>query len=599
MALIFNDDFEPGNLYSWSYSYDAAVVGGSLMNGVYCLELTDKDGYAILYVDSLNEMWGSFDILGTNVTGAVGPILVFKSGGTVLGELVAAGTGVTPITFQIAAYNGISTLLGTSSAVLNAGEKHTIQFYYKPHATTGVFQVWIDDILEIDFTGVTAPSTTAIGSVLFGDDGSDNAMWARYDDVNFYDADPNPSNIEGIVSDESVGTPLLTYDQDLYPAGMETAGGLGYIYVNAAFPDGIASEEIIGAPTAMAPPSTSVTRLVGSGGFKFRGPGVSGDSEFIFSSPEMASVGDGGGGFRFCGFDITGRPTIAVPVSLIKIGKGGFKLEGRGIWYRSESAAIPSLLLVGSGGLRFSGQGVFTYVQPKSLRLVGSGGFRFGGFRTDRPRVTYPDLYTAIGSPVVFRFGGGGIWLLPRPIALAVIPSKAVFGLGGTGIFSVVYPPTLLLVGIGGFCIGGTGLEAPAVDTWVLSGNSFEPSMYTNYGFNSFAKFGNQYYGIKDDGIYLLAGLDDDGERITPAIRIGPINLGNANYKRIREINVGDDGEGMRIRMEGNGKEGISPVVRGKAGGHRNIQARSFIIDIAGFDKLSHLEITALTVGYD
>jgi hypothetical protein len=377
----------------------------------------------------------------------------------------------------------------------------------------------------------------------------------------------------GIVSSEGVGTPAVLATQILVSIG-------------------IVSGTTFGTPTAQNMMGEPIT---GVGGFKFAGTGT-----FTDSMPGVLIV-EAQGGFRFSGVDLTGSPSATLPAVYLQTGRGGYLWGGRGRWDLTAPADIPALVVAATarGGFRFGGQGTFSLVTPPQLFVVGSGGFRMGGFRIDRPQVTYLLPITTVGSRVVFALGGEGVWYLPTARPLLVTPSKGVFGLGGAGIVSVIFPPVLMITAAGGYCISGTGQESPAPDVWVLTGNSFEPSMYTNYGFNSFAKMGHLYFGLKDDGLYLLDGPDDDGEKIVPAARIGPINLGNANMKRLRSINVGDDGAGMRVRVEGNGKEAVSPVIAGKAFAPYNIQARSFMVDVSGFDKLSHIEITALTVAWD
>ena len=387
---------------------------------------------------------------------------------------------------------------------------------------------------------------------------------------------------------------------------------------------GLASEEVFGTPEAI----TFVVYLqTGSGGFGVGGDGgspyvllpviklITGGGGFKMGgagvvttlSPDTMSTA-GVGGWKFGGLEFSGDPHVIYPDIASQVGHGGFKMSGGGRWLLPNPGDIPISTITARGGFQFGGSGTFTNTLPPQLLVVGDGGFLFGGFRTDRPTVSYLDLYTEVGTPVVFAFGGQGVWLLPKASTLLVTPSKGVFGFGGAGVVSVQYPPVFLVLPTGGFCLSGTGLEAPGTDTWVLTGNSFEPSLYTNYAFESYARMGNQYFGIKEDGIYLLAGADDDGVKIIPAVRIGPLNLGNSNFKRLRAINVGDhipDAPESRVRVEAITKEGL-PNMEGQVGveGGRfsvpyNLQARSFIIDVAGFHKLSHLEITAMTLIWD
>lgn len=61
-------------------------------------------------------------------------------------------------------------------------------------------------------------------------------------------------------------------------------------------------------------------------------------------------------------------------------------------------------------------------------------------------------------------------------------------------------------------------------------------SRYTNYGFNSFFKFGNNYFGAKSDGVYLLAGDTDDGNPILSVIRTPITDFDQPENKSCQDI---------------------------------------------------------------
>jgi hypothetical protein len=380
--------------------------------------------------------------------------------------------------------------------------------------------------------------------------------------------------IEPPASWEQFPYPLLEQRMELYGDG---TGGFGFT-----------GEGVV---TLVSP---AVKLVIGSGGFRFGGVGIEGEV-----SPAV-DLFVGSGGFQFCNASTIGEQTVTYPVTKVVQGSGGFAFLGRGIWYQTPPSAIATLLVTGKGGFAFGGVGAQTFPLPALLSLVGSGGFRMGGFRTDQAQFFLPtSLRSDFGTPGLLGFGGEGRWSFPTP-AVLIIPSKGgFFGLGGAGVTSVRMPAVLLVTGEGGFGLLGTGLLPPGFDTWVLTGNAFEPSYYTNYDFNSFAHVGAQYFGAKDDGIYLLDGEDDDGQEIVPGVRIGPTNLGTANLSRIRAVNVGNQGPDARVHIVADDRERIFPVQAGKAWGSRDLQARELTIDIAGFDKLSHIEITSLTISWD
>lgn len=94
---------------------------------------------------------------------------------------------------------------------------------------------------------------------------------------------------------------------------------------------------------------------------------------------------------------------------------------------------------------------------------------------------------------------------------------------------------------------------------WVINTESKAVSRYTNYGFNSFARHqhSDKYYGAKPDGVYLLAGADDDGDAIDAVVRSGMTDFGMAAVKAIPLAYLGltTDGQ-MVMRMITTSNEG-------------------------------------------
>ena len=60
--------------------------------------------------------------------------------------------------------NGTLTLLGTGTMVIASSTYHQVEVHYKRDATEGLLQVWIDGILDINFTGNTGAATDLIGT---------------------------------------------------------------------------------------------------------------------------------------------------------------------------------------------------------------------------------------------------------------------------------------------------------------------------------------------------------------------------------------------------------------------------------------------------
>ena len=70
---------------------------------------------------------------------------------------------------------------------------------------------------------------------------------------------------------------------------------------------------------------------------------------------------------------------------------------------------------------------------------------------------------------------------------------------------------------------------------------------YANYPFNSFAKIGRDYYGVADDGLYLLDGDDDNGEPIEASVRTALTTLGTSKMKRVPSVYLGMSAGGQMV----------------------------------------------------
>lgn len=74
---------------------------------------------------------------------------------------------------------------------------------------------------------------------------------------------------------------------------------------------------------------------------------------------------------------------------------------------------------------------------------------------------------------------------------------------------------------------------------WAINRETGASSQYEQYGFNSFFQRADKYYGVADDGIYLLEGDTDAGAPIDALIETGRTNLGYTNEKRVRDVYLG------------------------------------------------------------
>lgn len=99
-----------------------------------------------------------------------------------------------------------------------------------------------------------------------------------------------------------------------------------------------------------------------------------------------------------------------------------------------------------------------------------------------------------------------------------------------------------------------------ALDTlgkvWVVNMDTSAAWRYEGYGFSSFFKRGEAYYGVADDGIYLLEGANDAGSNINARIDIGSSNYGETRTKTVPSVYLAVVSEDvMVLRVEADGHE--------------------------------------------
>ena len=85
------------------------------------------------------------------------------------------------------------------------------------------------------------------------------------------------------------------------------------------------------------------------------------------------------------------------------------------------------------------------------------------------------------------------------------------------------------------------------ITTWVANLATSAHSRYSQYGFNSFAKFGGKHYGCKSDGIYELGGDTDGANPIPWTVTLGETDFGASNLKRFESVYLGVKSTGQLV----------------------------------------------------
>jgi len=196
MARIFIDGFEAGDVKLWDLINNAtAAAPVSGMDGSYCLDVNALGEYAQKTVPEKSEYYAAFLYQCTQSTNLCN-IIAFRNGTTVLGWVrFVSGS-------SIRAYrgSGISNVLADGATPLIHNTTYLIEVRYKPHST-GVFQVKVNGLLEIDYSGNTTPGAATITNIRLAYYGVTPYYGAAYYD-NFIldDADwPGNTKIQAIV----------------------------------------------------------------------------------------------------------------------------------------------------------------------------------------------------------------------------------------------------------------------------------------------------------------------------------------------------------------------------------------------------------------
>lgn len=93
-----------------------------------------------------------------------------------------------------------------------------------------------------------------------------------------------------------------------------------------------------------------------------------------------------------------------------------------------------------------------------------------------------------------------------------------------------------------------------SLDCWVVNYETNAFSRYSNYYFDSFAKLGEEYYGVNNLGLYKLGGSLDDQKEIKSRILTGKIDvsgIGSLSYVRDVILYQKSDGS-LRLNVKGN-----------------------------------------------
>lgn len=345
---------------------------------------------------------------------------------------------------------------------------------------------------------------------------------------------------------------------------------------------------------ALTPASTSSGPAVpkntieATGGVK-----VSGETTVDFHAPNSVDFA-GEGGVQVGGScPVTFKQSITLGI----VSVGGVQVGGKA-QVDFVSPDMPTSF-VSQGGVVVSGTPDLNFIKPDTLEVVPTGGVKVGGLFVAEVDFQSPtEVVATISSrAVALKVGGEAPVNFITPNVYVAPEIIVALMIGGSGCATFIRPQVFEVIGEAEIAINTPDLNQNGpCDTWALNGQAYEPSIFTGFNFNSYALHHGNAYGAGEDGIYLLEGEDDAGRPIHTGARIGPVNFGTSQDKRLRGIQIGDAGVGTKIKVTVEGKSGYFGTEwdDDRIVVSRDLQGREFTLDFSDFKQLSQLDITVL-----
>lgn len=137
-------------------------------------------------------------------------------------------------------------------------------------------------------------------------------------------------------------------------------------------------------------------------------------------------------------------------------------------------------------------------------------------------------------------------------------------------------------------------LDGQLYQCWALNTESMFPSFYTNYAFNSYAELGGTVYAAKEDGIYVLGGTEDAGQKIHTGLKLNLDNFGTHWKKRMHMAYFGVSGTTPAVKAITEEGEVQYYVVDGRIAAVKGHEGRSWEFNLTQVDSIDFIEITPL-----
>lgn len=210
-----------------------------------------------------------------------------------------------------------------------------------------------------------------------------------------------------------------------------------------------------------------------------------------------------------------GRATLTMPLpTVLSTGMGGS--------YGRSTTVLPTPYPV----VGFSGA-VLSVTLQDGYVLVASGTAGAVG----RAVLELP-LYDLTASGYDNEFGIAEVempMLVPTPSGVAILVSpRARLVAMGTAVVAVDYEAYVATVP-----------DSSSQESKPEEPHTYAVTRYYNYPFNQIVRIGRRYFGVADDGLYLLEGTTDNGAAIPWAWRMCKTNFGSHNHKSVGSVYLG------------------------------------------------------------
>lgn len=236
-----------------------------------------------------------------------------------------------------------------------------------------------------------------------------------------------------------------------------------------------------------------------------------------------------------------GPPTVVLPMPPFVL--TGYMLTGE---IASADMSAPAFSMVGAD---YAYAGAAMTMPPFSLNAweeANDEAFAFEsvGFSTPAQGAT---------TQIVLAYSGVGVASFSVADALLEGLAFSTVGVDTSAITSQLLDAIAM-----SFINFGTAALVPGLgsDTWVWNADSKGSTSYSGYGFNSFARIGDRYYGASEEGLFELDGDTDAGAPIRAVISPGKLGFGTSAKKTVVDCYVGMSGEGyLTLKVIAEGQE--------------------------------------------